>query len=57
MLGVERDADEDDIRRAYRREAQSRHPDKGGTQAEWHELQAAYREGLSFAKQALSQES
>jgi molecular chaperone DnaJ len=42
ILGVARDADEDEIKRAYRRRARELHPDTGGDQEEFKELTAAY---------------
>lgn len=41
ILGVGRDADADEIRRAYRRLARRSHPDAGGDVAEFHRLQQA----------------
>ena len=42
VLGVERNADEDTIKRAYRQRARSLHPDAGGDEEEFKELTTAY---------------
>ena len=42
VLGVPRDASEDDIKRAYRRLARDVHPDRGGDEEAFKELTAAY---------------
>lgn len=42
VLGVPRDASEDDIKRAYRRLARELHPDRGGDEESFKELTAAY---------------
>ena len=41
-LGVEKDADESTIKKAYRKLAVKKHPDKGGDPAEFQEIQRAY---------------
>lgn len=41
-LGVKPDASEDDIKRAYRNKARNLHPDKGGDEAEFASVAAAY---------------
>jgi curved DNA-binding protein len=42
ILGVARDANQDDIKRAYRRLASQHHPDKGGDKTQFQEIQEAY---------------
>jgi curved DNA-binding protein len=41
-LGVQRDATEQDIKRAYRKLASKHHPDKGGDQEQFKRIQGAY---------------
>ena len=41
-LGIEKDATIDEIKRAYRKEALSKHPDRGGEKEEFQALQVAY---------------
>lgn len=43
ILGLERGASADDIKRAYRRLASQHHPDKGGNVKKFQELEEAYR--------------
>ena len=43
ILGVNRDAAPDEIKRAYRRLASQHHPDKGGDKNKFQEIEAAYR--------------
>jgi DnaJ-class molecular chaperone len=42
LLGVAKDATQDDIKKAYRKLASQHHPDKGGDKAKFQEIQAAY---------------
>lgn len=42
-LGVDRNATQDDIKRAYRKMAAKHHPDKGGDTAKFQQIEEAYR--------------
>ncbi|CAN5432003.1 molecular chaperone DnaJ [soil metagenome] len=42
VLGVSKDASDDDIKKAYRRRARDLHPDQGGDEEAFKELTAAY---------------
>jgi curved DNA-binding protein len=42
-LGVNKDANADEVKRAYRRLASQHHPDKGGDVAKFQEIEQAYR--------------
>ncbi|WP_435333033.1 ferredoxin Fer [Haloarchaeobius sp. TZWWS8] len=44
ILHVDPDADEDEIRRAYRRRAKETHPDQGGSRREFQRVKEAYEE-------------
>jgi molecular chaperone DnaJ len=41
-LGVDKQASADDIKRAFRKLAMQHHPDRGGNEAQFKEIQAAY---------------
>ena len=43
ILGVERNATEQDIKQAYRRQAAKHHPDRGGDTQRFQEVEEAYR--------------
>ena len=43
LLGVPRDASQDDIKKAYRRRARELHPDAGGDEERFKAVQAAYQ--------------
>jgi hypothetical protein len=49
VLGLTAEATVDEIKAAYRRLAMERHPDRGGDEKEFVELQAAYEEALALA--------
>lgn len=42
ILGVDRNADTKEVKKAYRRLASKHHPDKGGDENKFKEIQAAY---------------
>ena len=42
IMGVAKDASQDEIRRAYKKQALKHHPDRGGDQGKFQELQHAY---------------
>ena len=42
LLGLQRNASPDDIKKAYRKEALVKHPDRGGNKEEFQKMQAAY---------------
>ena len=42
ILGVDKNASQDDIKKAYRKLASKHHPDKGGDHTKFQEIQAAY---------------
>ena len=41
-LGLQRNASVDEVKKAYRKEALAKHPDRGGNKEEFQKLQAAY---------------
>jgi len=41
-LGVNKDASPEDIKRAFRKLAMQHHPDRGGDETRFKEIQAAY---------------
>lgn len=43
LLGVARDASEDDLKRAYRRQARAHHPDAGGDEETFKRITHAYQ--------------
>ncbi|WP_254839368.1 ferredoxin Fer [Natronomonas marina] len=47
VLRVDPDADDDEIKRAYRRRAKEAHPDQGGSVEEFQRVKAAYEAVLS----------
>jgi hypothetical protein len=50
VLGIQAPATLDDIKSAYRVKALEVHPDRGGSQSEFHEVEAAYRQLLREAQ-------
>jgi DnaJ family protein A protein 2 len=42
VLGVDKNASKDDIKKAYRTLVRTKHPDKGGSEEEFQEIQLAY---------------
>ena len=42
-LGVDRQASQDDIKKAFRKLAHEHHPDKGGNEAKFKEINEAYQ--------------
>lgn len=48
VLGLDEAATPDDVRAAYRRLSKERHPDAGGTEAAFVELQQAYEQALQL---------
>lgn len=42
-LGVNKDATQDELKRAYRKLASQHHPDKGGNHSKFQEVEEAYR--------------
>ncbi|MBA3822577.1 MAG: J domain-containing protein [Ktedonobacterales bacterium] len=50
LLGIENGATKREIKNAYRRQARKVHPDKGGDEAAFKVLYAAYRQLLTITK-------
>ncbi|MBA3824715.1 MAG: DnaJ domain-containing protein [Ktedonobacterales bacterium] len=50
LLGIEQGASKREIKNAYRRQARKLHPDKGGDEAAFKALYAAYRQLLTITK-------
>ncbi|MBP1986948.1 J domain-containing protein [Halolamina salifodinae] len=48
-LGLARDADEDAVKTAYREQVKEVHPDQGGSQEEFQQLQDAYATAKEYA--------
>ena len=42
VLGVDKNCSQDDIKRAYKKLVRTKHPDKGGNEKEFQEIQVAY---------------
>lgn len=57
ILGVDRKASKDQIKKAYRRLARQRHPDAGGDAEEFRELHTAYEVLLSDERRKLYDET
>lgn len=52
ILGVGRNATQDEIKKAYRSQAMKHHPDRGGDQAKFKEVEEAYRTLSDESKRA-----
>ena len=53
LLGLDRDFTPQDLKKAYRRKAAQTHPDMGGSEAEFHEVNTAYELLLNPPKEAV----
>ncbi len=53
-LGLEAGASEDAVRDAYRSQVKEVHPDRGGTEAEFKQLQEAYTTAKDYSQQTAS---
>ena len=53
-LGLEAGASEDDVRDAYRSQVKDAHPDRGGSEAEFKQLQEAYTTAKDYSQQTVS---
>lgn len=49
ILGVQRDADQTTLKKAYRTKSKDVHPDHGGDPNDWHKLKEAYRIALELS--------
>lgn len=56
VLGISRGARFDEVKAAYRRACKSKHPDMGGSQEDFVELQAAYESILTDLKRGYQQQ-
>ena len=56
ILGVDRQADERTLKKAYRREAMKHHPDKGGSEEKFAEIGQAYEVLTDKEKKYLKEE-
>ncbi len=54
QLGLEAGASEDAVRDAYRSQVKEVHPDRGGTEAEFKQLQDAYTTAKDYSQQTAS---
>ena len=50
-LGVEATCTEEEVKRAYRRLAESMHPDRGGDRQQFHVLQRQFEEALDYVRE------
>lgn len=46
VLGINADADTEDVKAAYRKRAMDTHPDRGGTTEGFHKVQDAYKQAM-----------
>jgi hypothetical protein len=53
LLGVEPGASVEDLRRAHRARVKTAHPDLGGSEDEWHELEEAHETALAWTRNRL----
>ena len=52
VLGVPKNANADEIKKAYRKQASTWHPDKGGDTAKFQQIQEAYDNLIDPSKRA-----
>jgi ferredoxin len=57
VLGIDEDADDGEIKRAYRQQLKQAHPDQGGSAAEFQLVRAAYEKALSTDPDAVSDDA